>query len=162
MKRRKKNTSRRFKITAYQPSSRKALADLEPEEFASLCSSRRKESSSDHQGNETWSWICIGTSLHNMPSCLPPVIRDSLKKVCYRSQIKFYQFGKMATTHQVQITRLPLRRLSKSSMKGERQRKTTPTLFRHSLRLEKTFHVASGRYQEESSNTLRRTCGKSG
>ncbi len=34
MKRRKKNTSLRFKITAYQPSSRKTMADLEPEEFA--------------------------------------------------------------------------------------------------------------------------------
>src|SRR6266487_4258615 len=97
-----------------------------------------------------------------MLSCLPQVIRDSLKKVCCPSQIRFCHFGKMATTRLVRITRLPLRRLSKSSMRGERQRKTTPTLFRHSLRLEKTFHVASGRYQEESSNTLRRTCGKSG
>jgi hypothetical protein len=34
MKRRKKNTSHRFKITAYQPSSRTALAEMEPEEFA--------------------------------------------------------------------------------------------------------------------------------
>jgi hypothetical protein len=34
MKRRKKNTSRRFKIKAYQPSLRKTLEDLEPEEFA--------------------------------------------------------------------------------------------------------------------------------
>jgi hypothetical protein len=34
MKRRKKKTSFRFKITAHQPSSHKALVDLEPEEFA--------------------------------------------------------------------------------------------------------------------------------
>jgi hypothetical protein len=34
MKRRKKKTSLRFKITAHQPSSHKALVDLEPEEFA--------------------------------------------------------------------------------------------------------------------------------
>ena len=34
MKKRRKKTSRRFKITAYQPSSKKTLAELEPEEFA--------------------------------------------------------------------------------------------------------------------------------
>lgn len=34
MKRRKKKTSHHFKITAFQPSSNKALVDLEPEEFA--------------------------------------------------------------------------------------------------------------------------------
>jgi hypothetical protein len=34
MKRRKKKTGFRFKITSHQPSSNKALVDLEPEEFA--------------------------------------------------------------------------------------------------------------------------------
>src|SRR5260370_42578604 len=43
MKRRKKKTSSRFKITAHQPSSHKALVDLEPEEFAIyVCRAEKK------------------------------------------------------------------------------------------------------------------------
>src|SRR2546422_4883902 len=34
MKKRRKNTGHRFKITAYRQTSRTALVDLEPEEFA--------------------------------------------------------------------------------------------------------------------------------